>query len=239
MIYFLKVISGILVFVFLYTSVRAFVLIQRSKVLVEKSQRYEKHVEGATDTFLFIGDSTTVGTGSADPVDTISGRFSVLYPEVNIINQGINGQKIHELAQNFSSSSYSNINLIVIQIGANDIIRLTPEENIKADLDLLLQKATQLSKKVVILHSGNVGAAPFFPRYLGWIWTWKAKKVRDLYINEAKKYNVKYVDLFQKREDDIFLTDVNKYYADDYLHPSGEGYKIWFDKIKTEVGSFI
>jgi len=41
--------------------------------------------------------------------------------------------------------------------------------------------------------------------------------------------------LFKVAEEDIFLTDVDKYYASDYFHPSGDGYGIWYKDIKNKL----
>lgn len=234
--YILKIILGILALVVVYTIIRTYLLIKKSEVLVAQTHKYERVVPQATSTFLFLGDSTAVGTGSVEPQDTVAGRFGKEFPSATIQNEGINGQKIHQLAMTLASRSPEQVDLLVIQIGANDIIRFTPLGDVRKDLDTVLEKSQRMSKKVVILHSGNVGAAPFFPYYLGWIWTWRTRVVRDIYLEETKKYGIPYVDLFEERKNDPFLTDTNKYYAPDGLHLTGDGYAEWFKKIQETLG---
>ena len=230
--YILKIILGVIFLVILYTIIRTSILIKKSSLLISQAHKYERIIPNASSTFLFIGDSTTVGVGSETAEESIPGKFGEKFPLATIINEGVSGQKIRELLETLSTtSSRQTVDVLVIQIGANDIIRFTKLDDIKNDLDALLSKTKKISKKVIILHSGNVGAAPFFPPYLSWIWTERTRLVREIYINETKKYNVSYVDLFEERKDDIFLTDPNKYYASDKLHPTSEGYAIWFNKI--------
>ncbi len=235
--YLLKLIILILILAAIYTAIRTTILIRKSGALVAASSKYERLSSRPSHTFLFLGDSTTVGTGSENPELSVAGRFGAAFPSASIYNRGINGQKIHELAQSFTAASAAEqqtparFDLIMIQIGANDIIRFTPTDKIEANLDALLTEAKTKSDRVVILHSGNLGLSPFFPRYLGWIWTMRSKQVRSIYMRLAEKHDVVYVDLFEEKNSDELSKDTKKYYAADYLHLTGAGYGIWFDKI--------
>ncbi len=42
-----------------------------------------------------------------------------------------------------------------------------------------------------------------------------------------------YVDLFRERKDEIFNTDIPRYYAPDLFHPSGDGYGVWYSSLKA------
>ena len=258
--YLLKLIILILILAAIYTAIRTTILIKKSSALIAASSKYERISPRPSHNLLFLGDSTTVGTGSENPELSVAGRFGAAYPNASIYNRGINGQKIHELVQSFvadplNSASGANatsstspladslvapqgpahFDLIVIQIGANDIIRFTPTDKIEADLDTLLAEAKTKSDRVAILHSGNLGLSPFFPRYLGWIWTMRTKQVRSIYIRLADKHQAMYVDLFEEKNSDELSKDPKKYYAADYLHLTGAGYGIWFDKINAAI----
>ena len=41
-----------------------------------------------------------------------------------------------------------------------------------------------------------------------------------------------YVDLLAAKVSDLFLTDIGRYYSADLLHPSGEGYAVWYAEMK-------
>ncbi len=215
-----------------YETIRVVFLLRRSEVLIKNSRPYEQQPLNATSTIIFIGDSTAVGTGSNDAHQSVAGRFGNEQPHARIINKGINGQKIHELQVNFNAADFKKAELLIIQIGGNDILRLSKPEHVEADLDALLTKAKSVSDHILILHSGDVGQAPFFPPFTGFIWTNQTKKIRDIYIKQGAMHSVTYVDLYSAGVDTLFNQNKAKYYANDFVHPSGDGYGIWFNEIK-------
>ena len=216
---------------------RTFLLLQKSRDLLKTPEPFQRINPDARIKILFLGDSTAVGTGAADPRDSVAGRFGKDYPGAHIVNLGENGNRVKNLAKEFNSEAYQNFNLIVIQAGGNDILRFTPLKQIKNDLDALLKNARQASGQVIVLHSGNIGLAPFFPRPFGWIWSYRTRQVRELYMRVAKENGAVYVDLYTERENDPFFQDVKKFYAPDFLHASGEGYGIWYEKIRDAMRS--
>lgn len=256
----IKLFLLIILIVAIYTTIRTQLLVRKSLVLLNSTQKFERILPDAKQTIMVMGDSTAYGTGATNPAESVAGRLGTAYPQSTIINHGKNGQKIHELSINFlsnfatntassgekysRSTNPSHVNILVIQIGANDIIRFTSPDSLRIDLLQLLNNAKIKADKVVILHSGNIGTAPFFPRYLGWIWTMRTRQIRELYIREIASVNngidargatITYIDLFQNSDDDIYATDPKKYYAADGLHLTGEGYKIWFERIQAAI----
>lgn len=185
--------------------------------------------------FLFLGDSTAVGTGAANNQQSVAGYFAQDFQYAQVTNIGQNGKRIHELLAEIKDRTFDRYDLVVIQIGANDILKLTPYKNIEQDLSEIIQKAKTLGRHVVILHSGNVGIAPIFVWPVNQIMTERSRKVRDIYIRQAQELGVMYVDLFSERKDDLFLKDIAKYYSPDYLHPSGDGYRWWYERIRQTM----
>lgn len=57
--------------------------------------------------------------------------------------------------------------------------------------------------------------------------------VREIFMREASnRSKVQYVDLFESAENDVFNTDIDKYYAPDLFHPSSAGYGVWYEDVK-------
>lgn len=196
---------------------------------------YEQNNPNASLKVLFMGDSTAFGTGAANNRESTAGWFGQEYPGAMIQNLSENGLRLSGLVKKFNPEAKDHFNLIVMQIGANDILRFTAYRNIERDLLTLIDRAQSVADHVVILHSGNVGTAPVFGWPLNDIYTTRSRAVRQLYIKTAKEKGVIYVDLFQERTDDLFLTDINKYYSADRLHPSGQGYRWWYDHIRQAL----
>lgn len=226
---------AVLVFLVLDTA-RFYLLLQKSKKLAAESipfQRIDSHAEMKV---LVLGDSTAVGTGATDSVETTAGRLGQLYPQAEIRNLAENGLQVKDLLVQLDSlDTDDHFSLILIQVGANDIIRLTPMVEVEKDVDQILGRITQIADKVVILHSGNVGEAPFFPLYVRPLFSNRSLQMREIYKNLNQKHGSEYVDLIDSSVGETFKQDPKKYYARDFLHLSGEGYGLWFQEIAKKL----
>ena len=172
-----------IVCVIFFILLRTTLLIAKNSSWVRNSHPFQQINVHAKLKILFIGDSTAVGTGAKDPRDSVAGRFGRDFSQAHILNLGINGQATHQLAETIDPKSLGRYDLVVVQIGGNDILRFTNLSNLEKDLDHLLTKVHQISDKIVLLHSGNVGLAPFFPRFLQRFWTEQTLRVRSLFIH--------------------------------------------------------
>ncbi len=181
---------------------------------------------------LFVGDSTALGTGAKNNNQSVAGWFGRDYPRAHIDNRSANGKKLGGLVQEFNPSKEIQYSLVVIQIGANDIFRFSRFPDIERNLTTVIKRAKTISKNIIILHSGNVGLAPVFIWPFDRILSARARQMRALYMKKAKEQNILYVDLFTERSNDLFLKDIKTYYSADSLHPSGEGYKWWYQRIR-------
>ena len=195
---------------------------------------FERNHPDATLRILFLGDSTAVGTGAQSNTESVAGWFGQDFPQAHIRNISRNGEKLAGLIKNFPASNES-YNLVVLQIGGNDIMRLTRLTDIDKNLSIAIDRAKAIADHVVIMHSGDVGLAPIFSWPLNRLYTSRTKALRDIYIKTAKEKGVMYVDLFQERRDDVFLKDISKFYSPDHLHPSGQGYRFWYQQIRRTL----
>jgi len=59
--------------------------------------------------------------------------------------------------------------------------------------------------------------------------------VRDIYIRAAATYGASYVDLYDSVVTEKLKEDPDKYYADDLLHLSDDGYELWYDEIEKKL----
>ena len=194
---------------------------------------FEQHKPNAHLNILFLGDSTAVGTG-ARPEDSVAGWFAKDFPEADIKNISQNGEKIKDLIDKIPDNS-KHYNLVVLQIGANDIMRLTRLKKVKQNLAVAIDRAKLIGDQMIMLHSGDVGLAPIFIWPLNSIYSARSKAFRKIYMQMAQTKGVMYVDLLRDSKHDLFLTDINKYYSPDLLHPSGAGYHFWYDELQKTL----
>jgi lysophospholipase L1-like esterase len=222
-----------LIIVLVFHALRMRQLIRIGTDLANAAVPYEQAPTEAAERVLFIGDSSAVGTGASDPTLTTAGRYGAEHPQAEVLNLGVNGSKTHELIPRLDALEGESFDLIVIQIGGNDIVRLTPTDEHEESLRGVLERAQGLTDTIVLLHSGNVGTSPFFPFGTRWIWTRKTRAVRDMYLRVAPEYGARYVDLFAEKGEDRFALDPDRFYAPDNFHPSEEGYRVWYEEIEN------
>ena len=214
-----------------FEGVRFAMLVRESAALVGESRAFERP-GGGSPRILVAGDSTAVGTG-ASPDGSVAGRFGSEFPRASIRNVSTNGWKTADLLAAFPEGG--SFDLIVLQIGANDIIRGTPEQAFEASLGALFAKAKASSPNVVALHSGNIGLAPMFRWPASSILAARTRKYREAYMRIAAEHGVVYVDLYDEREDDVMSKDIAKYYAADLLHLTNNGYGVWYGEIRETM----
>lgn len=222
-------------FLFVYDFTMMSLLVWRSKHYLADSKVFSRHLEHPKGKILFLGDSTAFGIGATSPELTIAGRFGEDFPEATIVNMGSNGKKLHQLVSEVERGNMSRFDLLIIQIGGNDILFLTPMETVEPNLRSLIASAKKISDKIIISHTGNVGLAPLFPVYLAPILTSRSRDFRDIYSRVAEDLGVIYVNLFVERREDLHLKNPKNFYSKDFLHPSDTGYAFWYDKIRDSM----
>ncbi len=223
-------------FLLVLDTTRTYLLFRKSKSLVEKSIPFERINEKAEQKILVLGDSTAVGTGVEEPSLSTAGRLSALYPDAEVRNLAQNGMRVKGLVSVIEElKPEDQFSLILVQIGANDIIRLTSLKDIESDAEKILSQLREHSSTVLILHSGNVGEALFFPRYFRPLLSRRSLEVREIYQKLSNTHGATYVDLIDSEIGTLLTEHPSKYYAADYLHLSDEGYGLWFSEIQKSL----
>jgi lysophospholipase L1-like esterase len=64
---------------------------------------------------------------------------------------------------------------------------------------------------------------------------WHAVKIHAMVLRVTTELDVILVDLFKDPTDDPFVQEPHRYYCPDGLHPSGEGYALWFATLVAQV----
>ena len=221
----------------LFDTARAYVFFRRSVVLVQRSMPFERLISDASQKILVLGDSTAVGTGCENSELSTAGRLAMLYPQASVRNLAVNGLRLEGLRKMLDAfETKEHFALILVQIGANDIIRFTDMDRIKNDAAYVFERLSQHTDKLVVLHSGDVGKATFFPFYIRPFLSDRSARMRQIYLLLTNTYNAKYVDLMNSPSDKLLSDTPRLYYAADKLHLNGAGYGLWFSEIKKLLG---
>jgi lysophospholipase L1-like esterase len=215
-------------------------LIKIGVTQTEQTPVFERRLENPTLRFLIVGDSSAVGVGSIPPEGSIAGRLATDSPTADVQNIAVSGSKVKDaLAQLESLPAEQRYDLILIQIGGNDIVRNTPYADLERDFPKVLELAKQHSDHVVQLTSGNVGTSKLLPFGTRWYFTLRTKKVREIFMRINTEQGTQYIDLLRKRADDPYAQDPQKYYSPDFFHPSAEGYGDWYSFVKPVVEEIL
>ncbi len=196
------------------------------------TKKYERTTSSA-QRILLAGDSVIFGVGATKPETSIAGLFGRDFPEASITNIGVSGAEVDGLVTQLQSVHGQHFSIVVIIIGANDVVHLAKLKQSLTNLDQALTLATQLADQVVLMPEGNMGNAPIFPRVASLLLTPRSQQFRTGAIALAKQYGISYVDVFVKRDDDMWRRDVKKFYAADFFHPADAGYLDWYTAIRA------
>jgi len=212
-----------------YEYIRMSALVSVGEQLANEARAYQSAT--GTLSVLVLGDSTAVGVGSPSQ-ESVAGRLGT-YLNASIENYAVSGAVTADLADQIAKAQKSHYDLILLQIGANDIIRFHSPTATAQTLDAALKSLQPKSDHIVLLTAGKVGEAPFFPRLFGWLWNWQASRMRTQFMTVTSADNVAYVDLYNAP--DPFNADPARYYAPDGLHLTGDGYGFWFDQVQRTI----
>src|SRR5690606_5884698 len=126
--------------------------------------------------------------------------------------------------------------LILVQAGGNDIVRLTSYRALRTHLIQVIEEARRQGKVVLMMHGGDVGTATLLPSGVRGYYSHRSNRVREIYREIVESYeNVYYVDIIAANAEDPFSESPEVFYADDFFHPSGEGYAYWYKQIRAII----
>lgn len=201
--------------------------------LIARVDPYEQSGTGAGSIFV-IGDSTGYGTGASRSAESVAGRLGVDYSAYQITNNSVNGRKIAGAREVFAKLPEATAyDLVVLQIGANDLIAGRDPDVVAAEMQQLIEQVIPHTRKIVVLTSGNIGATPAFSgeqaqqlqdasRQYDWQMTTLGQTYDDM----------NFVSLFDEPADDPFVEKPSVYTSIDGLHPTSAGYDIWYQKAR-------
>lgn len=220
----------------IYATIRFRSLVKKGASIASNTIPFQRPLPGATERILVTGDSSAVGTGARRPEESTAGRLAADHPKAEVVNISRNGLRAAELLPLLESKGkIGHFDIAVVQIGGNDINYGTDLPEIEKSVRGVLSFLREHADKIVLMHSSNQGDSPIFPRIVGIYITHRTRLLRDMYMRIAPEYGARYADLFSERADDIWLTDIHRYYAADLFHPGSDGYELWYEAIKKAL----
>lgn len=201
-----------------------------SSELVARAVPFERSTENTRVSLLILGDSTAVGVGADTPEDTVAGRLAGHIGATYVENRAKSGAVVADLEGQMQGAKLSRYSYILIEIGGNDIIRFHNAETQARELARTLEQLPK-TENLIVHSAGNVGATTFFPWFVRPFHTKLNLKYHEAFARVVEESGGVYVNLYEAPALDPFALHPDIYLSADGLHPSSEGYRLWFEKI--------
>ena len=208
--------------------------IKFSRGIVARTVAAQSSPERCRSTIVVAGDSTAFGVGAL-PAETTAGRIAAAFPHARVVNVARSGARIGHVADQLKKVECHEVAMVLIQACGNDVLELRSVAKVEQDLRQALAAAQKMSPNVVLMPGQNFSVAPFFLRPISRVIMWHAVKVHAIVKRVTGEVGVIFVDLFREPGSDPFVKEPQRYYCPDGLHPSGEGYGIWFATLMAQV----
>ena len=229
--YFL-IMTGIVLIALLFIFLRVRYYIHISKNLINNTVKFSNTSNDTTKTLLVLGDSTAYGVGASHNKDSLPALIASSTGATYVENHSISGAKIEDLPAQLEKIKKDQYDIIVLQIGANNIVARDNIDKESQKLEEIIKKLQKVSKRIIFLTAGNVGGAPAIPFPLRSYYRNLTLAYHEKFQILGDKLGVVYVNLYDEPSIDPFILHPEVYFAADMFHPSSDGYKLWFSKIK-------
>lgn len=206
--------------------------IGQARELAERSEPLQQTPKEVARRLLIVGDSTAVGTGASAPPASLAGLLARAYPRLQIDNRARDGATFADVIGQLDAVT-GRYDLVLVQAGGNDVIRLRPMDDVRADIDRVTTQSRARADLVLLMPAGNVGNAPFFFPPVSWLVSARARTLHGFVREAAERHQAVYVNLFKEPENDPFVQRPGLHAADG-LHPSDSGYRVWFDELMAQ-----
>jgi acyl-CoA thioesterase-1 len=195
-----------------------FMLISSKKTSEQKTILEETQATSTTLTLVSFGDSLTAGYGvalSESYPSILEKRLQENGISVTILNMGVSGETTSMALERLNFVLQQNPDIVLLGLGANDMLRGLPPEQARANLETMVQFFQKNNTKVVLLGMEAVATNGASYR----------KEFNTIYPDLAKKYSLPLVPFFL---DGVALNQSLN--IDDGIHPNRAGYEKIVDK---------
>lgn len=183
---------------------------------------------------VVLGDSTAAGVGVEEAEDaypwTLAERLAAEGHRVTLQTFGISGARIAGVLESqVPKAVAADPDLIFVGIGANDVVHLTPLDDVRRDFAAVLDALGETDAELVIAGAPDMRALAW-QEPLRSLSGWRGRVLTSAMEEVAKERGVTVVPL-AKITGPFFASDGDDAYSADLFHPGERGYMHWADAI--------
>lgn len=191
--------------------------------------------EGGELRMAWIGDSVSAGVGASGPEATVPRLVAAtLGRPVRLDVFATSGERVAgALAEKVPllQALPDPPDVIVVQIGGNDVTHLTGRDDFRQSYARLLDGAGGVgARHVLALGIPAFGTSPRFLQPLRALVGWRGRQLDEEIREVAAASGATYVDVAGSTGEE-FGEDPDRYHAADDFHPSDAGYRLWAEAV--------
>jgi len=180
--------------------------------------------------YVILGDSTAVAVGGdyEHGLAVESAKHLASRGRVEMINAGVSGARIHDvLTEQLPRVDLRNADVVLLDVGANDVIRMTSSRSFDRDLRRVIEAIRKESPaaKIVVTGSADMGSPPRIPRLLRPLASFRTRRLNVIVQRQAQNYGLTFAPIAD-RTGPLFRRD-RTLFSDDRFHPNDRGYATW------------
>jgi len=180
---------------------------------------------------VWLGDSTAAGVGATDADLAVPRRVAAaLERPVELTSLAVSGHQVSDVvADQAGELARLRPDVVLVSIGANDVVHLTSRPDFRAGYDELVA-AIPDGSLFVVLGVPDMGAPPRYLQPLRAIAAFRGRQLDGVSRDVARDNGAVYIDIAGETGPTM-RSDTSRYFAEDRYHPSDDGYALWADAV--------
>ena len=194
-------------------------------------------------TYAVLGDSTSVAVGASAEEGIAANTARALANggrRVSMTNLGVSGARAHDvLTRQLPAAEALRPDVVLLAVGANDVIHLTPLRSVKRDVAEIIDRLKRANPAVAIVVTGSpdMGSPPRIPRLLRGIASWRTRQINRIFTAEVQRSGVTFAPI-ALTTGPLFRRD-RTLFAPDRFHPNGRGYATWIPVLNAALAEAL
>lgn len=185
---------------------------------------------GAPLLYLVLGDSTAAGVGANydDGIVLATARHLARRCRVQVVNFAVSGARFRDvLSDQLPRARGIKPDLVLLDVGANDVIHLTLSNSVRRDLEKILEAllAANCDARIVVTGAPDMGSPPRIPFLLRGLAAIRTNRINRIATRAVSVHDLTFAPIAE-RTGPAFRKD-RTLFASDRFHPNARGYSLW------------